>query len=278
MGKFDGILLSSDFDQTISDLNGAVPPANIQALEYFTAEGGRFCLNTGRSIPMARKKAQGLPCNAPCLLYNGSAGYDYANERLVFAHSLPEFARELPAAFAEEGLCMELQGLQYHYAAAPIPPRAHVLAKEGLDWKPLEEMNEPWMKLIFCSNEGNIFEHYTSLSAAELERWGKLRDRILEMCAGRCYVTASLPRVIEISNANRNKGIAARELARSLDCDRLVCAGDALNDTQMLAAADLAFCPSDAQPGILDLPNIRPTVPCGEGAVAAAIERLERLL
>ena len=58
MGKFDGILLASDFDQTISDLKGTIPPSNLQALDYFTAEGGRFCLNTGRSIAMARNREQ----------------------------------------------------------------------------------------------------------------------------------------------------------------------------------------------------------------------------
>ncbi len=278
MGKFDGILLASDFDQTISDLKGTVPEANLQALDYFTAQGGRFCLNTGRSIPMARKRAMQLPCNAPCLLYNGAACYDYAQERLLFAHELPDFARELPALFAAEDICMEIQGLQNHYATGPAHPRAYVLEQEGIQWQPLEKMNEPWLKLIFCSNRGNIFEHYSTVPAEELERWGKLRDRFVELCAGRCYVTASLPRVIEISNAKCNKGVAARELAATLGCDRLVCAGDAMNDAQMLSMADFAFCPADAQPGILALPNIRPTVPCGEGAVAVAIELLERMI
>ncbi len=278
MGKFDGILLTSDFDHTLSDMTDGVPQANLQALDYFVSEGGRFCVNTGRSIPMARKPAMGLPCNAPCLLYNGAACYDYRDEKLYFAHSLPEFAKEMPAAFAADDLCMELQGIRHHYAAAPIPPRAHVLAKEGLEWKPLEGMDEPWMKLIFCSNQGNIFEPYTSLSAAELERWERLRKQIVAFCGDRCYVTASLPRVIEISNPNCNKGVAARELANTLGCERLVCAGDALNDAQMLAMADFAFCPSDAHPQIVAMPNVCATVPCGEGAVAAAIEQLEHIL
>lgn len=278
MGKFDGVLFTSDFDQTISDLTGAVPQANLQALDYFVSEGGRFCLNTGRSIPMARRRALQLPCNAPCLLYNGAACYDYAQQRTVFAHSLPDFAKELPALLSDEVLCMEVQGLLHHYAAAPIQARAEAVQAEGIRWLPLEEMNEPWMKLVFCSTEGNIFEHYNSLSPAERERWARLRDRIVELCAGRCYVTASLPRVIEISNPNCNKGVSARALAKILDCKHLVCAGDAMNDAQMLAMADFAFCPTDAQPGILSLPNIRPTTPSSQGAVAAAIEQLERLL
>ena len=278
MGKFDGILFTSDFDHTISGMDGTVPQANLQALDYFVSEGGRFCLNTGRSIPMARRRALQLPCNAPCLLYNGAACYDYAKDQTVFAHALPEFAKELRSMLADEDVCMEVQGLRHHYAAARIEARVGALQAEGLDWQPMEEMNEPWMKLVVCSTRGNIFEHYNSLSAEERERWANLRDRIAELCAGRCYVTASLPRVIEVSNANCNKGVAARELAKILDCGRLVCAGDAMNDAQMLRMADFAFCPADAQPGILALDNIRPTVPCGEGAVAAAIAQLERLL
>ena len=59
MGKFDGVLLASDFDNTLvytedALQNGeAVPPLperNRQALEYFMAEGGFFAIATGRAL------------------------------------------------------------------------------------------------------------------------------------------------------------------------------------------------------------------------------------
>ena len=58
MGKFTGILLASDFDNTLVYTEEAlrtgrpVPPMperNREALEYFMAEGGRFSIATGRA-------------------------------------------------------------------------------------------------------------------------------------------------------------------------------------------------------------------------------------
>ena len=59
MGIFDGVLLASDFDNTL--LNTEVPrrtgapvprlsAGNRAALEYFMARGGRFALATGRAL------------------------------------------------------------------------------------------------------------------------------------------------------------------------------------------------------------------------------------
>ena len=47
MGKFDGILLCSDWDGTLSD-SGNIPKANIDAIRYFQREGGLFTFASGR--------------------------------------------------------------------------------------------------------------------------------------------------------------------------------------------------------------------------------------
>ena len=49
MGKFDGVLLVSDFDDTLYGLDLRVCPRNIEALNYFIAQGGRFTVATGRA-------------------------------------------------------------------------------------------------------------------------------------------------------------------------------------------------------------------------------------
>ena len=50
MGKFDGVLLASDFDDTLYDKHLQVPQRNRLALEYFMAQGGRFAVATGRAF------------------------------------------------------------------------------------------------------------------------------------------------------------------------------------------------------------------------------------
>ena len=51
MGKFDGIFIASDMDGTLLDDTHAIQRETIQALEYFTQNGGYFSLATGRTRP-----------------------------------------------------------------------------------------------------------------------------------------------------------------------------------------------------------------------------------
>ena len=43
MGKFDGLLLVSDFDDTLYDSHYRIPPRNLEALERWIDQGGRWC-------------------------------------------------------------------------------------------------------------------------------------------------------------------------------------------------------------------------------------------
>ena len=71
MGRFDGVLLASDFDNTLvytEDVllsGGVLPPLsreNREAIEYFMAEGGIFSVATGRALPSFAPIAPTLPC------------------------------------------------------------------------------------------------------------------------------------------------------------------------------------------------------------------------
>mgnify|MGYP003301924438 CR=1 FL=1 len=76
MGIYSDILLTVDFDRTLTAPDSTIPARNIEAIEYFMANGGIFTVNTGRSVPMYSSKLDLVPVNAPLLLYNGSAAYD----------------------------------------------------------------------------------------------------------------------------------------------------------------------------------------------------------
>lgn len=283
MGKFSNVLFTSDFDHTLSGADGQVPKANIDAIRYFMDEGGLFCLNSGRSVPLLRCRVQEIPMNAPCLCYNGAACYDYAAEELIYAHPLPEFAAELLALVQNSGLnvCMEIQRFDNHYEVGPqLPARLRFLAREGLEPVFCDgDVPMPWMKLIVCGADGeNVVERTEDIAPKALADFIALQKKIEEFCDGRCYVTRSMPRLIEISNPNCNKGKAARTLAQRLGRSVLVCAGDAPNDEQMLREADIAFCPSDADASIRAIDSICCTVPSGDGCIADAITRMEALL
>ena len=80
MGKFDGVLIASDFDNTMVYTEGALRsggpvPAisreNRDAIEYFMAQGGTFSVATGRALPSFASVMDGVPMNGPTVLFNG---------------------------------------------------------------------------------------------------------------------------------------------------------------------------------------------------------------
>ncbi len=102
MTKLSDLLLVSDIDGTLMNFPAPIPPRNIEALRRFTAAGGRFSVATGRSIASARPYVEQLPVNAPCILYNGCAIYDFAAEKVLRAHELPDsYAGYLSALMRE---------------------------------------------------------------------------------------------------------------------------------------------------------------------------------
>ena len=115
MGRFDGILIASDFDRTLTDPNGNVPKRNLDALRFFMEEGGRFSVASGRSVPMFRQKTALFASNAPAILFNGAACYDFQAEKLVFGTPLPRMEALIDEILKRYPLknC-ELQGVGGH--------------------------------------------------------------------------------------------------------------------------------------------------------------------
>ena len=73
MALFSDILLTVDYDHTMTGPDSKIPARNMEAIHYFTENGGSFTLNTGRSTTTMRDLFDVIPANAPFLLYNGSA-------------------------------------------------------------------------------------------------------------------------------------------------------------------------------------------------------------
>ena len=103
MGKFNGMLLISDYDNTFqyteSALSGggaeAVPPPparNLAAAERWISEGGQFAIATGRSLGAFRQHAERIPINAPVIVDNGGGIYDLAGKRYLVRKLLPDCA------------------------------------------------------------------------------------------------------------------------------------------------------------------------------------------
>lgn len=279
MGKFTNVFFASDFDHTLTGQDNVLRARNVEAIRYFIAEGGRFTVASGRSIPLFRKRAALVPVNAPCILYNGGACYDYADGTLYYSHPLPDFAMAIvrEAQRLDPSLCIEIQGVENHYVFGHNPIRDAFLKGEG--FTPVvvtDDVPKPWIKIAICASIGSDILH-PAFTAEDAARFAAVERGLDEFCAGRCYVTRSMPYILEIGNPACSKGGAARALADRFGRKLLACAGDAPNDLSMLDAADFAFVPEDCDPALRDRPYIK-TVSCNDGTVADAIEKLENLL
>lgn len=279
MGKFSNVFFTSDFDHTLTGQDNVLRQRNLDAIRYFMSEGGIFTVASGRSIPLFAKRAQLVPVNAPCVLYNGAACYDYAAKTLHYAHPIADIAPEIVryAQQLDPTLCIEIQGVENHYVFGQNERRDAFLKSEG--FTPIhvtDTVPKPWMKVVVCVTMGKDPLHPDFLPE-ELACVETIRKKLEDFCAGRCYVVRSMPYIIEIGNPDCSKGGAARQLANQYGRKILACAGDAPNDISMLDEADFAFVPADRDEALRDKPYIE-VAASDDAAVADAIEKLEAML
>ncbi len=88
MKKFKGMLLACDMDGTLLDDSKQIPAENLRALQYFTKQGGRLSLATGRSPHAIGTYIDQLPVNAPYSVMNGSLICD-ENRKILYCSGMP---------------------------------------------------------------------------------------------------------------------------------------------------------------------------------------------
>ena len=94
MKKFKGMLLACDMDGTLLDDSKQIPAENLRALQYFTKQGGRLSLATGRSPHAIGIYIDQLPVNAPYSVMNGSLICD-ENRKILYCSGMPYETKEM---------------------------------------------------------------------------------------------------------------------------------------------------------------------------------------
>ena len=272
MGIYSDILLTVDFDRTLTAPDSSIPERNIEAINYFIENGGVFTVNTGRSVPMYSSKFDLVPVNAPLLLYNGSAAYDKEKQEFTFATPIDldmvETLRKTMALFP--GCAVELQGMEHHYLFEPNEMWAKYNEHNGCPYAfcALEDAPDPFLKFTIYGEfrDVTVADLYNG-SAEEFARFDEIHRKLEEVFGEACVVFRAANRIIDIHAKGVSKAKSARRLQQELGRKILVCVGDGENDVTMMEDADYAFCPGDAI--IRDrFPNV---CNCAEGAVADVI-------
>jgi HAD superfamily hydrolase (TIGR01484 family) len=280
MAIFSDILLTVDYDRTLTAPDSTIPQRNLEAIRYFMDNGGVFTVNTGRSVPMTRAFRDIVPVNAPLLLYNGSAAYDVNEKKISFATPIEldlwQMVEEITGLFPD--LTVELQGVDAHYRFSENPAwdaySDHNHCARGFA-QPGDELG-PFLKLGLYGEirDVTVADLYNA-SEEERRRMDEAENLLRQRYGAYCEVFRAATRIIDIHARGVSKARAARQLQQRLGRKILICVGDGENDAPMLIDADYAFAPADGV--VADrFPNV---CKCADGAVADVIyEKIPEIL
>ena len=280
MGKFDRVLIACDFDNTLVYTEdalhgrGEIPPVsaeNRRAIESFMAQGGTFCMSTGRALPAFRPLVAGIPMNGPTILFNGAAIYDFSRETYLCTAFLPDQVRDHIHRLEEQmpHITYEI----YHddnsiFAVNPneITERhLHLTHSPRVVLANIDEAPSPISKLLF---------------EEEPERLEQLHALLLRQpWVGDYEVVRSASNLLELTVKGANKGGMVRQLAAQLgkELKDTYCVGDHANDIPMLRLSAIPFAPANAIESVRALAGIHVLPDCRENALAAMIQVLNSL-
>lgn len=268
---FSDVLLTVDYDRTLTAPDSTIPERNLTAIRYFIQNGGSFTVNTGRSLPMTKVFREIVPVNAPLLLYNGALTYDTRTGEveavkipLDQAHTVRRCRLLLPE------MVVEVQGMDAHYIFEENPIWDAFSGDNHCAWghaKPEDDLG-PFVKFaVYDRLKNSRLADLYEASAEDLNRVDAAEGLLRQEFGEFCDIFRAAPKILDVQARGVSKAHAARALQQKLGKKILVCVGDGENDLPMLQAADYAFCPGDAIVA-KHFPNV---CNCADGAVADVI-------
>lgn len=266
MKKFDGMLLACDMDGTLLDSDRQISDANLQALRYFTAQGGLFSLATGRAFAAVTDYVDLLPINAPYSLLNGSLVMD-AQHRVLHCAGMPE---QSPALIAQ-------------ILSAFPPVGCEVFLPDRILVCRMSAETEHHMRVLHLAYDCvEVTDLPDPAGWCQINFTGKASEvdpvrAFLSPLADTFHAVYTMPTFCEVTRCGVSKGAAMMQIAA--DCGvhtkNIYAVGDSDNDLSMLCHAAESFVPQNAAPDILQQGTIQ-VRDNDHDAVAHVIEYLDQ--
>jgi HAD superfamily hydrolase (TIGR01484 family) len=276
---FSDVLLTVDYDRTLTAPDSTIPERNLEAIRYFIANGGAFTINTGRSIPMTKVFRDKVPVNAPLLLMNGSVTYDPHNGRIeavCIQRDQGKTIRRVMELLPD--MTVEIQGMDAHYIFEEDPIWDAFTERNNCAWghaQPEDDLGSFVKFTVYDKLKTSFLADLYDTTEEEIARIDRAEALLLREFGDVCAVFRAAPKILDVHAKGVSKAKSARALQEKLGRKILVCVGDGENDLPMLQAADFPFTPSDAIVA-KHFPNV---CPCGEGAIADVIyEKIPEIL
>ncbi len=267
MKKFDGILFVTDLDGTLLKNDNTISKENIEAIEYFKSEGGKFTFITGR-LPIASRRAINLVNpNAPCGCINGGSIFDHEKNVILRSVNLSRDALEL-VEYVDKNLPdmgIEVNAHdKIYFCKKSVATEKHRMRENHPDLTAhYYDVTDPIAKILFAHEDEKLVEKL-------MEMLGKhLKAEEFEFVRSATEYYEVLPKGI-------NKGRAVLDIADLLGIDskKTIAAGDNDNDAPMLSMAGLGVAVENASDTAKKAADYI-TVSNEEHAIAKIIEKLD---
>ncbi len=237
--KYENILLLSDMDGTLLNSQSKISQDNKEAITYFIEHGGQFGIATGRSPLNFVRYLDDIKINAPCILYNGGALYNYQTKEILEQQTLP-------TADLIDLIKYTLSELPQIMIQIYCPEMCYIISPENLadsktvelhrpcQFVPLETIQEkPWIKILFSAQQ------------AELKKLEKcifdynVQNKVNALFTSEIY--------LELMPLGASKGSMLEPLRREVgEGYKIFAVGDYTNDLEMVKAADIGIAVGNA--------------------------------
>ncbi len=241
MDNFKKYLLISDLDGTLINSRQEISVKNQEAVKHFIQNGGIFAVATGRTTQNIRLHIKELPINGPCILYNGSAIYDFSKENIINIeylenHLIVEYIEYCMNRFSS--MVVEIFTPDMMFIVTPeenVDPYVfsenQVFQRSNLE----QIMNMQWIKVMFSDTHANLLEAEKAMKAFGLT------DKIDSVFSHEHY--------LEFLKKDVSKGTALKyiKLMEEYRTRIVVAVGDFDNDLEMIKTADLGIAVDNAR-------------------------------
>lgn len=247
--KYDGILIASDVDGTLAR-GTDISKENLEAIRYFTENGGLFTLSTGRAYRYVMEHFSRLiPFNAPLIVVNGTQIADPETGEILWQGEMPESFKE--ALRVAKEACPDLSV----YVHTPT-------GETVTSFDPSDYAEGTFLKIVFV---------------ADSEDKAKQLKKTLEPLFPEYEMGHSWNVSLELNSSAAGKGRAVQFVKQLTGAKTVIGVGDYGNDFSLLSDADIGIAVGNALPELKEVADFV-TVPMEQHAIAHIIYHLEEFL
>lgn len=270
------LALFCDLDGSLLNSAGHVTKKSNDAIRAFMRDGGLFGLCTGRATGNARAQLPDLSVNAPSVLFNGAAVYDYTTATYLDTHYVDQQAalQTIKWAMARDpyiDVQVYTQDEIIYVSDRKNADKAFLQIHLPCRFADVDAItNLAWIKCLLYSKGGTLSAVETFVRESGFASCMELVHSATDIADGAYY--------LELVPRNCDKGTALKTI-----CDlpviqgRTVAAlGDYFNDLPFLKIADYAFVPANAPEEIRRI-AYRVVPPNNEDPVCAIFKTLYEL-